>query len=235
MTEEAREIRGLRDADLRDQFVLEQEHAVRLDRPARPPTPPRDRTSSTSAGTASRRRKDLFWRMQSGNSNPVTPEALARLFSGARDGQHPLRRAQRLLHRGHRPGGLSSRSDCVIGMSGRIPDKSAIAVLRAGFYQALGFGRSIKTAFDLGCVAIDASERPGKACKAAAASDNPARDAMVTHTASSRDDTPKLKVKVGVDPAEIYLAVNTITARALPGGARSRRVKPTHPLDRQVL
>ncbi len=39
-------------------------------------------------------------------------------------------------------------------MSQAIKDQSAISFATA-FYQALGYGRDLKTAFDLGCVQID--------------------------------------------------------------------------------
>jgi hypothetical protein len=44
--------------------------------------------------------------------------------------------------------------DCVIGMSGEIGDRAA-AIFAAAFYQALGFGSSVRAAFDLGCAQID--------------------------------------------------------------------------------
>jgi hypothetical protein len=44
--------------------------------------------------------------------------------------------------------------DCVIGMSKAIGDTAAIS-FSAAFYQALGYGRSVKMAFDLGCSQID--------------------------------------------------------------------------------
>ena len=44
--------------------------------------------------------------------------------------------------------------DCVIGMSVEIGDRAA-ARFAAAFYQALGFGSSVRTAFDLGCAQID--------------------------------------------------------------------------------
>jgi CHAT domain-containing protein len=44
--------------------------------------------------------------------------------------------------------------DCVIGMSIEIGDQAA-ARFAASFYQALAFGSSVRTAFDLGCAQID--------------------------------------------------------------------------------
>jgi len=43
--------------------------------------------------------------------------------------------------------------DCVIGMSDAIEDNSAINFAQA-FYQALGFGKSVQKAFELGCIQI---------------------------------------------------------------------------------
>lgn len=44
--------------------------------------------------------------------------------------------------------------DCVVGMSTAIGDQAAIR-FGAGFYQALAFGSSVETAFDLACAQID--------------------------------------------------------------------------------
>jgi hypothetical protein len=50
-------------------------------------------------------------------------------------------------------GAIAEHIDCVIGMTEAIGDKAAISFASA-FYQALGYGRDVKTAFDLGCVQI---------------------------------------------------------------------------------
>jgi CHAT domain-containing protein len=44
--------------------------------------------------------------------------------------------------------------DCVVGMSVEVGDRAAIRFAGA-FYQALAFGSSVQTAFDLGCAQID--------------------------------------------------------------------------------
>ena len=49
---------------------------------------------------------------------------------------------------------IAKHIDCVIGMSNAIGDEAAIS-FAAAFYQALGYGRSVQAAFDLGCVQID--------------------------------------------------------------------------------
>jgi hypothetical protein len=49
---------------------------------------------------------------------------------------------------------IAEHTDCVVGMSDAIGDQAAIR-FAASFYQALGYGRDVKTAFDLGCNQID--------------------------------------------------------------------------------
>ncbi|MBA2682036.1 MAG: hypothetical protein H0U76_27020 [Ktedonobacteraceae bacterium] len=49
---------------------------------------------------------------------------------------------------------IATYIDCVIGMSQAIGDAAAVSFAVA-FYQALGYGRNVKTAFDLGTSQID--------------------------------------------------------------------------------
>ena len=49
---------------------------------------------------------------------------------------------------------IAAHIDCVVGMSKAIGDQAAIG-FAASFYQALGYGKDIKTAFELGCVQVD--------------------------------------------------------------------------------
>jgi hypothetical protein len=69
---------------------------------------------------------------------------------------------------------------CVIGMSGAIGDRAAIS-FSASFYQALGFGRSIREAFDLACNEIQLNDLEGH-------------------------NIPKLICKKGVDPKTVRLS-----------------------------
>ena len=48
---------------------------------------------------------------------------------------------------------IAENIDCVVGMSTAIGDEAAI-IFAASFYRAIGFGRSIKDAFDQGKIAI---------------------------------------------------------------------------------
>jgi hypothetical protein len=69
--------------------------------------------------------------------------------------------------------------DCAIGMNESIGDKAAI-VFAASFYRAIGFGRSVKEAFDQGIAALLLEDIP-------------------------EENNPELVVKEGVNPSNIFL------------------------------
>jgi hypothetical protein len=75
---------------------------------------------------------------------------------------------------------IARHIDCVIGMSSEIGDKAAIA-FAASFYQALAFGRSVQSAFDLGRLEVALVGVPG-------------------------DKIPKLHARKGVNASKIVLA-----------------------------
>jgi hypothetical protein len=70
--------------------------------------------------------------------------------------------------------------DCAVGMKKAIGDQAAI-VFAASFYRALGFGRSVKEAFDQGRTALLLEGIP-------------------------EENTPELLVKKGVDASSVFLA-----------------------------
>lgn len=74
---------------------------------------------------------------------------------------------------------IAKEIDCLIGMSAAIGDKSAIT-FAGSFYRALGYGESLKSAFDLGCNAVDLS-------------------------GLADDAVPKLLVKRGIDASKLKL------------------------------
>jgi hypothetical protein len=87
-----------------------------------------------------------------GHSRPVSARALSTLFSVLRDNIKCV--VLNACYSEEQAKAIAEHIDCVIGMSQAIGDRSAIAFATA-FYQALGYGRDVKTAFDLGCVQID--------------------------------------------------------------------------------
>jgi CHAT domain len=94
-----------------------------------------------------------------GKSHPVSVRALSQLFSVLKDNircdvlnacySEPQAQA------------IAQYIDSVVGMSKAIKDESAISFATA-FYQALGYGRDLKTAFDLGSVQIDMENLEGQ-------------------------------------------------------------------------
>lgn len=87
----------------------------------------------------------------SGNSHAVPVEALSRLFSILKD--HIRCVMLSACYSERQAKAIAQHIDVVIGIDGLIQRPAAIA-FAAAFYQALGYGRNIKTAFDLGRLQI---------------------------------------------------------------------------------
>jgi hypothetical protein len=88
----------------------------------------------------------------SGKSHPVSVRALSKLFSALKDNIRCV--VLNACYSEQQAKAIAEHIDCVIGMSKAIGDKAAIRFAVA-FYQALGYGKSVQTAFDLGCAQID--------------------------------------------------------------------------------
>lgn len=139
----------LRQTEFRDVFEIEQHWAVRV---------------SDLQGFLLRHKPDIvhfsghgstesiILEDNSGISHPVSTRALSRLFSAIRDNVRCV--VLNACYSEQQAKAIAEHVDCVIGMSKAVGDSSAIS-FAAAFYQALGFGRDVKTAFDLGCVQID--------------------------------------------------------------------------------
>jgi len=146
----------LHQAEFRNRFEIEQHWAVRVTdlqscllrhRP--------DIVHFSGHGSTS---SEIILQHDSGISHPVSAQALSSLFSVLNDTVRCV-----VLNAGYsekQAQAIAEHIDCVIGMSKAISDSSAISFMRA-FYQALGYGRDIKTAFDLGCNQIEL-ENPGE-------------------------------------------------------------------------
>ncbi len=83
-----------------------------------------------------------------GNSHPVSTHALIGLFSTLKDNIRCV--VLNGCYSESQAHAIAQNIDVVIGMSKAISDQTAIS-FSVAFYQALAFGRDIKTAFDLGC------------------------------------------------------------------------------------
>jgi hypothetical protein len=134
---------------------------------------------------------------EGGQAQPMSKAALADLFSVLRDNVHLV-----LLNACHSEPiakALAEVIPCTIGMSGAISDDAAIAFASA-FYRALGFGRNIQEAFDLGKIALMNLQVPA-------------------------DHQPRLFSRKGApDPAKLVLIGSAIApSRASTGGADRNR------------
>ena len=90
---------------------------------------------------------------------------------------------------------IGQHTDCVVGMTDAVTDETAIAFAWA-FYQALGFGRSIETAFELGKNQVDLG-------------------AMID------GDVPTLRVRPGVDASSVRFVVAESASVSSPKTASS--------------
>ena len=88
----------------------------------------------------------------SGKSQPVPVRALSRLFFVLKDNIRCV--VLNACYSEQQAKAIAEHIDCVIGMSKAIGDTAAISFAIA-FYQALGYGKSVQTAFDLGRAQID--------------------------------------------------------------------------------
>ena len=88
----------------------------------------------------------------SGISQPVATQALGNLFSVVKSNIRCV--VLNACYTDQQARAVAEHIDCVIGMSNAIGDQAAINFSTA-FYQALGFGENVKTAFELGCNQID--------------------------------------------------------------------------------
>lgn len=102
-----------------------------------------------------------------GRSRPLRYQALSRLFSVLKDNIQCV--VLNACYSKKQARAIAEHVDCVIGNPTTIGDSAAISFARA-FYQALGYGRDVKTAFDLGCLQIDLDslaeqDKPYLSCK----------------------------------------------------------------------
>ncbi len=112
-----------------------------------------------------------------GNPKPVKPEAIRSLFTNLKDNIRIV--FFNACHTGIQAQAISKVIDCVIGMNTDIKDQAA-PLFAASFYRALGFGRSVKEAFEQGRTALMLEGIPG-------------------------EDIPELLTKEGIDPAQLFL------------------------------
>ena len=160
LDEEVRAIdQALRQANYRDQFDLRQHWAVRVGDLQElllrhQPHIVHFSGHGSPAG-------QLLLEDERGREFAVPPDALSRLFAILRDNLRCV--VLNACYSESQAQAIAAHIDCVIGMPDAIGDAASLT-FAASFYQALGYGRDVQTAFDLGCNRIDlqALDEPGK-------------------------------------------------------------------------
>jgi len=151
LDEEVRAIdQALLQAEFRDRFDIRQHWAVRVfDIQGYLLRHNPDIVHFSGHGSSS---SEIILEDNVGDSHPVPPRALGQLFSVLKDNIRCV--VLNACYSERQAKAIAEHIDCVVGMSRSISDPAAIG-FAASFYQGLGYGRSIKTAFDLGCIQID--------------------------------------------------------------------------------
>lgn len=156
--EEVREIdEALRKAEFRDKFEIEKCGAVRISdlqtyllryKP--------DVVHFSGHGNQA---SELIFEDHSGSSKAVSIDALSKLFYILKgDIQCIILNA---CYTEQQAIAIAEHINYVIGMSNAITDRSAISFASA-FYQAIGFGKDIQTAFNLGCIELELADIDGQ-------------------------------------------------------------------------
>ncbi|WGV24180.1 CHAT domain-containing protein [Halotia branconii] len=156
LDKEVREIdEGLRRAQKRDQFKLEQRWAVQTDdlRRALLDTEPQI-VHFCGHGSGS---QGLVIEDENGQSKLVSNEALANLFKLCNE--HVECVLLNACYSEVQAEAIFQHIDHVIGMNNAVGDTAAIK-FAMGFYDALGAGKSIETAYKFGCNAIELENIP---------------------------------------------------------------------------
>lgn len=110
-------------------------------------------------------------------AKPVSATALKKLFTTLKDNIRVV--VLNACFTQVQAEGIREVIDCVVGMKTGISDEAAIT-FAASFYRAIGFGRSVKEAFDQGNVALSLEGIP-------------------------EENTPQLVCRQGVDPSTVFL------------------------------
>jgi len=173
LDEEMRGIdQALRQAEFRDKFDVRQHWAIRVtDLQGYLLRHKPDIVHFSGHGSTA---SEIILEDNEGNSHPVSIRALSQLFSVLKGNIRCV--VLNTCYSEQQAQAIAKHIDCVTGMSKAIGDAAAISFSIA-FYQALAFGKDIKTAFDLGCLQIDLENL-------------------------NEQDTPKL-IAININPSEI--------------------------------
>lgn len=133
---------------------------------------------------------ELIFLDRDGNPKPVDADSLTWLFRALTDNVRVV--LLNACHSEKQATAIADVVDCTIGMTKEIGDAAAI-VFAASFYRAVGFGRSVQDAFNVGIAALRLEGISGY-------------------------ETPTIKTRAGIDAARIMLVDNREKPRATSGG-----------------
>lgn len=141
---------ALRQAEYRDRFELIQHWAVRVSDLQSCLLRHNPRIVHFSGhGSAA---NEIVLETEAGVSQAVPSGALSRLFGLFKTRLRCV--VLNACYTGEQAEAIAEQIDCVVGMSGAIEDQASLN-FSAAFYQALAYGRDVRSAFDLGCLQID--------------------------------------------------------------------------------
>jgi hypothetical protein len=167
-------------------------------------------TTSSQTGPLPRRdmvahrpqeREQLVLAGSSGDPHPIDIDVLVHLFSVLNEGLHLV--LFNVCHSDSTARALADVVPCAIGMKHAISDEAAIAFAGA-FYQALGFGRDLQAAFQLGKNALMTLSSPEDHTPRIywrAGADNPARVVLVGPSRAAAPEQASLPPAVEVAPS----------------------------------
>lgn len=149
LDEEVRTIdERLRASDFRDRFDLQQQWAVRIGDLSEGLL--RHRPAIVHFSGHGNPSGEIALERPDGTAGPVSTSALAGLFAAVGDdGQAPRVVVFNACYSEDLAEAVARHVDCVVGTTTSIGDQAAIA-FAAGFYRALGYGRSVASAVELG-------------------------------------------------------------------------------------
>lgn len=152
LDEEIREIdHALQQAKFRDKFDIAQHWAVRVSE-LQGLLLRHEPDVVHFSGHGSSKREIMLEDGVAGESQTASLRALSRLFELLRDNIRCV--ILNACYTKPQAEEIAKHVPCVIGMSKALGDAAAIQFASA-FYQALGYGRNIRTAFELGCGQVD--------------------------------------------------------------------------------
>lgn len=159
-----------------------------------------------------------------GTSQRVSPEALRSLFSTLRDKIRCV--VLNACYTEPQARAIAEHIECVVGMSSSISDSAAIAFASA-FYQAIGYGRNIKTAFELGCGEIDLEGIPERDTPKLLCDNSKPEQVIFVGTTQTTRSAPTVASLTGVRTQVLELALKYARFRneMPPGDTRTRKME----------